>query len=82
MQILDLAHSYYSATEVLADADANAIPIINLRCHAIELFLKALHQKDTFTDTGTGVFVMRPGSGRNVSHDLNDSFKKNASSAS
>jgi hypothetical protein len=27
-------------------------------------------------DTGTGVFVMRPGSGRNVSHDLNDSFLK------
>ena len=76
MQILDLAHSYYSAAEVLADAGANAIPIINLRCHAIELFLKALHQKDTFTDTGTGVFVMRPGSGRNVSHDLNDSFLK------
>ena len=52
VQILDLAHSYYSAAEVLADAGANAIPIINLRCHAIELFLKALHQKDTFTDTG------------------------------
>ena len=27
-------------------------------------------------DTGTDVFVMRPGSGRNVSHDLNDSFLK------
>ena len=45
VQILDLAHSYYSAAEVLADAGANAIPIINLRCHAIELFLKALPSK-------------------------------------
>ena len=76
LQVLDLAHSYYRAAEVLADADANAIPIINLRCHAIELFLKSLHLKDTATDIGDGVFLLQPVSGRGVNHDLTDSFGK------
>lgn len=76
LQVLDLANSYYRAAEVLADAKANAIPIINLRCHAIELFLKALHLKDTATDIGDGVFLLQPVSGRGVSHDLTDSLGK------
>lgn len=76
MQVLDLARSYHEAAEVLADANANAIPIINLRCHAIELFLKSLHLMDSATDIGDGVFLLQPGSGRGVHHDLCDSFEK------
>ena len=76
LQVRDLALSYYKAAEVLADADANAIPIINLRCHAIELFLKSLHLKDSATDIGDGVFLLRPDSGRSSSQDLKGSFEK------
>lgn len=73
-QVLDLALSFHDAAEVLHDADANAIPIINLRCHAIELFLKSLHLKDTATDVGEGVSLLRPVTGRGISHSLTDSF--------
>jgi hypothetical protein len=76
LQVRDLASSYYSAAEVLDNAEANAIPIINLRCHAIELFLKSLHLKDTTEDIGNGVFLLRPISGRSVRHGLKDSFDK------
>jgi hypothetical protein len=76
LKVRDLAFSYYKAAEVLADTDANAIPIINLRCHAIELFLKSLHLKDTATDIGDGVFLLQPVSGRSVRHYLRDSFDK------
>jgi hypothetical protein len=76
LQVLDLAHSYYRAAEVLADADANAVPIVNLRCHAIKLFLKSLHLKDAAADIGDGVFLLQPVSGRGVNHDLTDFFGK------
>ena len=74
LQVLDLACSYYKAAEVLDDANANAIPIINLRCHAIELFLKSLHLKDDASDIGGGVFLLRLRSGRRVNNDLRDSL--------
>lgn len=76
LQVLDLACSYYKAAEVLDDANANAIPIINLRCHAIELFLKSLHLKDDASDIGGGVFLLRLRSGRRVNNDLRDSLGK------
>ncbi len=76
MQVLDLARSYYDAAELLASAGANAIPIVNLRCHAIELFLKSLHLKDTATDIGDKVFLLRPEPGYRVSHGLCSSFSK------
>lgn len=74
LQILDLAKSYYEAAEKLDNSGASAIPIVNLRCHAIELFLKSLHLKDTTTDVGDGVSVFRPSSGRNEGHGLENSF--------
>ncbi|SEL39312.1 hypothetical protein [Pacificibacter marinus] len=76
VQILDLAYSYYEAAEVLANSGANAIPIVNLRCHAIELFLKSLYLTDTAKDVGHGVFLLTPGSGRNDGHSLANSFGK------
>ena len=76
VQILDLANSYYQAAELLTDGGANAIPIVNLRCHAIELFLKSLHLTDTATDVGNGVFLLTPNSGRNQGHGLKKSFDK------
>ncbi len=76
LQILDLAYSYYEAAEVLANAGANAIPIVNLRCHAIELFLKSLHLTDVATDIGDEVFLLRPRSGRNDGHGLVNSLNK------
>ena len=76
VQILDLAYSYYEAAEVLDSSDANAIPIVNLRCHAIELFLKSLYLTDTATDVGDDVFLLRPSSGRNDGHGLVKSFCK------
>ena len=76
MQILDLAYSYHEAAEALADSKANAIPIVNLRCHAIELFLKSLHLKDIETDVGTNVYLRRPKSGRDEGHGLVNSFNK------
>ena len=76
VQVLDLAYSYYDAAEVLANSGANAIPIINLRCHAIELFLKALHLTDNATDIGDGVFLLAPNSGRGDGHGLGNSFSK------
>lgn len=76
LQILNLARSYYDAAEVLANSGANAIPVVNLRCHAIELFLKALHLTDDATDVGDGVFLLTPKSGRNDGHGLQNSFSK------
>ena len=76
LQILDLAYSYYGAAEVLANAGANAIPIVNLRCHAIELFLKSLHLTDVAKDIGDEVFLLTPNSGRNDGHGLAKSFDK------
>lgn len=73
-QVLDLAFSYHDAAETLAATAANAIPIINLRCHAIELFLKSLHLEDTATALEDGVYLSRPKSGRGVRHDLKDSL--------
>jgi hypothetical protein len=74
LQVLNLAESFYSAAEILKDNRSNAIPIINLRCHAIELYLKALHLKDTATDFGDGVALLRPNSGRGAGHQLGNSF--------
>lgn len=76
VQILDLAYSYYEAAEVLANSEAKAIPTVNLRCHAIELFLKSLHLTDTANDIGDDVFLLRPRSGRNDGHGLVNSFDK------
>ena len=76
VQILDLANSYYEAAKILTDAGANAIPVVNLRCHAIELFLKSLHLTDTATDVGDGVFLLTPSSGRDAGHNLTTSFGK------
>lgn len=77
-QIVNLAQSYHQAAEVLIAARANAIPIVNLQCHAIELFLKSLHLEDITTDsgTGTGVLLFTPSSGQNVGHYLVKSFDK------
>lgn len=74
LQVLDLAESFYNAAEVLKNNGSNAIPIINLRCHAIELYLKALHLKDTETDLGDGLALLRPTSGRCAGHLLGNSF--------
>lgn len=74
LQVLDLAESFYSAAEVLENNGSNAIPIINLRCHAIELYLKALHLKDTATDLSNGVALLRPTSGRCAGHQLGNSL--------
>lgn len=76
LQVLDLACSYYEAAEVLAGVDASTIPIINMRCHAIELFLKSLHLRDIAMDIGNGVSLLRPISGRSVHHNLSGSFGK------
>ena len=73
-QVQGLARSYYEAAEVLVNADANAIPIINLHCHSIELFLKSLHLTDVATDVGDGIAVLHPKNGRGVSHSLKNSF--------
>ena len=74
LQVLDLAESFYNAAEVLKNNESNAIPIINLRCHAIELYLKALHLKDTATDLGDVLALLRPTSGRCAGHQLGNSF--------
>ena len=74
-QVLDLAKSYNDAAKILANAKANSIPIINLQCHAIELFLKSLHLKDESIPDGN-VFILRPRSGHDSNHDLINSFKK------
>ena len=76
VQVLDLANSYHDAAEVLSKTDANAIPIVNLRCHAIELFLKSLHLTDIATDVGDGIFLLTPGSGQRQGHRLQHSFDK------
>lgn len=75
-QVLDLADSYYVASEILATSDGNAIPIVNLRCHAIELFLKSLHLRDTAINARNGALLLRPESGRDVQHNLRESFDK------
>ena len=75
-QVLNLALTYHEAAQVLDDARANPIPVINLRCHAIELFLKSLHLRDVASDIGEGVFLLTPSSGKAVNHDLNHSFDK------
>jgi len=75
-QVLDLAQSFYDAAEILDRADGNALPIINLRCHAIELFIKSLHLKDTAIDQGDGIYLLRTSSGRQQGHGLWGSFEQ------
>lgn len=75
-QVFNLALTYHEAAQVLDDAEANPIPIINLRCHAVELFLKSLHLKDAVSDAGGGVSLLTPSSGKRVNHDLSSSFDR------
>ena len=75
-QILDLADSFFDASEILARSRANAIPILNLRCHSIELFLKSLHVNNISTDIGWGVSLIRPASGHDIRHGLRSSFER------
>ena len=74
LQVLNLASSFFEASELLNDASANAIPIINLRCHAIELFLKSLHLKDSVRFDEFGRKFLVPQSGYQSGHDLVASF--------
>lgn len=76
LQVLDSAQSFYEAAEILDRENANALPIINLRCHAIELFLKSLYLTDRATDVGDGVMLLQPNSGRGGGHDLRGLFGK------
>lgn len=58
-QVLDLAQSYNDASNILDENGGNALPILNLRMHAIELFLKSLVVKAQSIDQGDGVFLVR-----------------------
>ena len=75
-QVLDPAKSFYDAAEILDQADCNALPIINLRCHAIELFLKSLYLGVESIDQGDGIGILRTVSGRKQGHVLLWSFQQ------
>lgn len=75
-QVLDSAKSFYDAAEILDRAGGNALPIINLRCHAIELFLKSLHLGYESIDQGDGIALLRTVSGRKQGHGLCGSFEQ------
>lgn len=73
-QVLDLARSYNDASNILEGNGGNALPILNFRMHAIELFLKSLVVKTLSVDQGGGGFlerVMRRGD-----HTLSTTFEK------
>lgn len=73
-QILALAQSYDDAANILDGSGVNALPILSLRMHAIELFLKSLVAKTLSADQGNFGFLARIK--RRENYTLSSTFEK------